>query len=174
MVGVVRAYGEVGSGLRDLLGGCCQNLGNSCPVVPTNGAHDRGHRHRVHCYLRVIMLTHEGRRLQTDCAITQGSALGTTGYDTYVSSHNLPILRRSTVFHLTTGISNAAVRQWLTTIFKQSLNPQCLRNRLSSRPSSEVLNLLLRLNQPGYVWVLWTGLSFEEDSYRLFVASILI
>src|SRR6266853_6565593 len=46
-----------------------------------------GQRHRLHCYLRVIMLTHDGRRLQTDRAVTEGSTLGTAGHDTDVLGH---------------------------------------------------------------------------------------
>src|SRR5436853_973134 len=113
MVGIIRADGEVGPGLRDLMRGCCQNPGQRLPVVRMNVAHVLGQWHRVHGYLRVIMLTHDGLRLQTNRAVTQGSALGATSYDANVLGHCIFASASLKTFgnireHLTPRISGAA------------------------------------------------------------------
>jgi hypothetical protein len=87
VVCVIRADGKVRSRLCDLVCGCGQKLGHRFPVVRTNVGHVLRHRHRIHGYLRVIVLTHDGRRLQTNRAVTQGSALGATSYDANVLGH---------------------------------------------------------------------------------------
>ena len=72
------------------------SLGHRLPVVRANVGHVFGHRHRVHGYLRVIMLTHDGRRLQTNRAVTQGGALGAAGYDANVFGQYLRLRAQKT------------------------------------------------------------------------------
>jgi hypothetical protein len=37
----------------------------------------------------MVMLTHDGRRIQADRSVTKGSALGAAGHDSNVLGHNL-------------------------------------------------------------------------------------
>src|SRR6266480_7507163 len=88
--------------------GCRQNRGHLLPIVRTNVGHVVGHGHRVHGYLRVIMLTHDGRRLRTNRAVTQGGAFGATGYDANMLGHFVvasPLYRLSSKEHLTVELT---------------------------------------------------------------------
>ncbi len=87
MVSVVRTDGEVGAGARNLVRGRGEKPGHALPIVPDDVDHVLGHRHRVHGYLRMIVLTHDRRRFQTNGAVTQRRTLRAACHDANVLRH---------------------------------------------------------------------------------------
>src|SRR5262245_3240308 len=64
-----------------------EGLGDCLPVVGPDVTHVFGQRYRVHGYLWMIVLTHQGGCFQADSAVTEGRRCRTASHDTNMFSH---------------------------------------------------------------------------------------